>query len=155
MRFAVFFRNLNLGRLNCPTSTQFEAAFHEAGASDVTSFLTNGTLSFAVCNQRAAERVVTDACTTLASSCGMREAAFLRPMTILKQLIAADPFASVDRVAVYACCVTFVQPDAVWSADLPRATTRRDVEIIHGTPGAIFSVVRQNNQEPRQPECIC
>ena len=42
MKHAAFFRNLNLGRPNCPTRAQFEAAFVAAGAGFASSLLTNG-----------------------------------------------------------------------------------------------------------------
>ena len=37
MRFAAFFRNLNLGRPSCPTREQLESAFVEAGAGAAAS----------------------------------------------------------------------------------------------------------------------
>ncbi len=41
-----FFRNLNLGQRGSPTRAQLVAAFESAGAIDVTSVRTNGTVAF-------------------------------------------------------------------------------------------------------------
>jgi uncharacterized protein (DUF1697 family) len=46
VKYAAFFRNLNLGRKNCPSKAQLEQAFLDAGAREASSFLTNGTLVF-------------------------------------------------------------------------------------------------------------
>lgn len=46
MRWVAFFRNLNLGHPGSPTRAQLVAAFEQAGAHDVRSFQTNGTVIF-------------------------------------------------------------------------------------------------------------
>lgn len=46
MRWVAFFRNLNLGHPGSPTRPQLEAAFAQAGAGQVRSFQTNGTIVF-------------------------------------------------------------------------------------------------------------
>ena len=68
MRYAAFFRNLNLGRKNCPDRVQFEAAFTAGGASAASSFLTNGTLVFEVGAGRRVRKVLANACAVLHGS---------------------------------------------------------------------------------------
>jgi len=72
MKFAVFFRNLNLGRPNCPDRAQFEAASLMAGAETAASFLTNGTLVFSTTSLPKANRILKAACQSLQSGCPSR-----------------------------------------------------------------------------------
>jgi len=64
-----FFRNLNLGRPNCPTKVQFEEAFGAAAAVSASSFLTNGTLVFTTGASSESKRVFNGACEILRSTC--------------------------------------------------------------------------------------
>jgi uncharacterized protein (DUF1697 family) len=105
MKYAVFYRNLNLGRPRCPTRAQFEAAFLAAGAETAASFLTNGTLVFEARNKTLARKVLAQASQSMAAECGLREPAFLRSVEQLAGLVALDPFARVDRESVYEVCI--------------------------------------------------
>src|SRR6186713_2852904 len=112
MDFAVFFRNLNLGRTNCPTKLQLEAAFLDAGAGSAASFLTNGTLVYAAPSVDEARQVFDRAYALLKARCGLKEPAFVRTVDYLAALVDTDPFAAVDRASVYECCVSFLHaPD--------------------------------------------
>ena len=80
MDFAVFYRNLNLGRANAPTKDQLERAYLEAGAETAASFQVNGTIAFSVGGRRSPKRVVERAAQSLERECGLVEPGFLRPM---------------------------------------------------------------------------
>jgi uncharacterized protein (DUF1697 family) len=154
MRFATFFRNLNLGRPRCPTRQQLEAAFADAGASDAASFLTNGTIAFQASGVRAAAKIVRLACVSLARTCGLAEPAFLRQLADLQALVARDPFASVDREAVCDCYVTFLHADARVPRRLPRASPRGDVEVVAHTGTEVLCVAHRLGKSPGSPNAF-
>ena len=153
MRFAVFYRNLNLGRPNCPTRAQFEGAFLAAGAHAAASFLTNGTLVFEAGGVRAARSAVAKAGEAMARSCGLKEPAFLRPLSFLAQCVADEPFAAIDRTGVYGCYVTFVSPSARLAL-LPPASARGDVRVIGHTEGAVWCTAHLRGNSPGSPNAL-
>ena len=151
---AAFFRNLNLGRVNCPTRAQFETAFLEAGAESAESFLTNGTMVFATRTDAQSRKVLSAASKALHASCGLQEPAFLRRVDDLAAMVTTNPFQHVDPASVYACCVTFVHADAAVLAQAPRNSPRGDVELIHTQSGAVFSVSRLIGRSPGSPNAF-
>lgn len=154
MKHAVFFRNLNLGRANCPDRVQLESAFMSAGADTAASFLTNGTLVFSSKNQASARKVLARACRTLQAECGLREPAYLREVAHLGELVAGDPFTSVAPGSVYACCVSFLPAACTAPATWPRSSARGDVEILSITKTEVFSISRQIMKSPGSPNAF-
>jgi uncharacterized protein (DUF1697 family) len=142
MKHAAFFRNLNLGRPNCPTRAQFEIAFLEAGAESAHSFLTNGTMVFAARSEARSRQVLAAAEARLHTACGLKEPAFLRRVDALAALVAADPFAQVDRADVCDVYVTFLHADALPPAPAAWRSARGDVELVDVRAGAAFSLSR-------------
>jgi uncharacterized protein (DUF1697 family) len=151
MRFAAFFRNLNLGRPGKPTREQFVQAFEDAGAKDVRSFLTHGNVVFSAGGKRAAQSVLRDACQRLEQVCGLAEPAFLRSLDSLAKLVASDPFADGPDDDIYERCVSFVPAKAVSLLDLPMVTARRDVEIFAAGDAEFLSVSRKFTASPGSP----
>ena len=119
VKYAAFFRNLNLGRPNCPSKAQLEAAFISAGASAAASFLTNGTVVFTVKSEARAMKVLALARQILQAECGLREPAYIRSIDYLAGLVALDLFAAIERGDVYECCISFLHADSVMPAALP------------------------------------
>lgn len=154
MKHAAFFRNLNLGRANCPTRAQFEAAFLAAGAETASSFLTNGTLVFSATSKAKARKVLKLACQSMLAECGLREPAYVRPVDDLADLVAGQPFKSVAPGSVYACCVSFLPATYAAPAKWPRASARGDVEILAITDTEVFSVSRQIAKSPGSPNAF-
>ncbi len=154
MKHAAFFRNLNLGRANCPTRTQFEAAFMAAGADSAESFLVNGTMVFATRTDAWSRKVVAAACQALRLECGLAEPVFLRCVENLAEMVAADPFKRVDRDSVHECCVTFLHAGATMPPQAPRSSTRGDVELIHLRADAALSVSRRIGRSPGSPNAF-
>lgn len=154
MKYAAFFRNVNLGRPNCPTKAQLEAAFIAAGAGTAASFLTNGTIVFSVKSIAVARKVVAAACKALQAECGLREPAYVRSVDYLAELVALDPFAFVDRRDVYQCCASFLQSNKVALPAVPLASARRDVEILRFTDAEALSVSRQIGKSPGSPNAF-
>jgi uncharacterized protein (DUF1697 family) len=154
MKHAAFFRNLNLGRANCPTRAQFEAAFLSAGAKTASSFLTNGTLVFSAKSKTKASKILTLARRTLLAECGLKEPAYVRQVDDLAALIEHRPFKSVAPGSVYACCVSFLPETYAAPAKWPRSSARGDVEILHVTDTEVFSVSRQLGKSPGSPNAF-
>jgi uncharacterized protein (DUF1697 family) len=100
VKFAAFFRNLNLGRPPAPTRTVLEAAFTEAGAVNPCSFLTNGTVVFEAGTPAKAARVLKAVQAALRRD-GFDEPAALRDVDGLAALVASDPLAGVALDDVY------------------------------------------------------
>lgn len=149
-KYAVFFRNLNLGRPRCPNRSQFETAFAEAGGDAPSAFLTNGTLVFGARSEASARRIVTDARARLQETCGLTEPAFLRSLDALRALAACQPFAAIDPAGVYERCVSFLHPDARPPA-LPLESKRGDLRVLSCTPGEVFSVSLKLGKSPGSP----
>jgi uncharacterized protein (DUF1697 family) len=154
VKFAAFYRNLNLGRPPAPTRAQFEQAFRFAGAQDPRSFLTNGTLVFGATGPRKAEQVLSAACANLAAVTGLREPAFLRDLSYLAGLVARDPFAHIDRSIVYECCVTFLPARFAGKAERPQRNASGNVEVVAYTEAELLSVARKLGKSPGSPNAF-
>ena len=151
MKYAAFFRNLNLGRPNRPTRVQFEEAFAQAGAESATSFLTNGTMVFTVGPGARARKVLAGACQSLRAGCGLREPAFIRSVDYLAELVAQDPFAGVDPGSVHVRCVSLLHPDSAALPELPLESMRGDVRILQCTGTEALSVSLKIGNTPGSP----
>lgn len=76
VKFAVFFRNLNLGRPPAPTRAALEAAFAAAGAAHPCPFLTNSTVVFEAGTPAGAARILE------AAQAALRRAGFGEPAAL-------------------------------------------------------------------------
>ena len=154
MKYAVFFRNVNLGRPKSPSKTQLERAFLDADAVEAQSFLTNGTIVFTARPRSNPARILTAATEQLQSECGLVEPGFLRSLTYLRELIALDPFVSVDQSAVYSCCATFLHAKVSALPAVPLESKRKDVEVLRFTNGEAMSVCRKIGNTPGSPNAF-
>jgi uncharacterized protein (DUF1697 family) len=154
MNYAAFFRNLNLGRPNCPTRLQLERAFKVAGAQSAASFLTNGTVVFEVGAGRRARQVLAAARRELRACCGLVEPVFIRRVSDLAELVAQDPFAAVDPDSVYERCVSFLHPEVLLPAAVPAASRRGDVEVLCLTATEALCVSRKVGNTPGSPNAF-
>jgi uncharacterized protein (DUF1697 family) len=154
MKFAVFFRNLNLGRPPAPTRSVLEQSFLDAGAASAESFLTNGTLVFEASGARLAATVLGGACERLKQGSGFDEPAFLRRVDHLAKLVAREPFADVDPASVYERAITFLPPRFRVPADAPRANKKGDVQVLDYAGGEVFSVCHQFGRSPGSPNAF-
>jgi len=154
LKFAAFFRNLNLGRPPAPARTPFEEAFAAAGAEEPRSFLTNGSLVFSAKNRPTASRVLSAARRNLASVCGLQEPAFLREVEYLAGLVALDPFAYIDRSIVYGCYVTFLPENFAAIGERPATNGRGDVAAVQYTGTELLSCALQLGKSPGSPNAF-
>lgn len=154
MQHVAFFRNLNLGRTNCPTRVQLEQAFLDAGAHAAASFLTNGTLVFSTGPRANPEALLRKAAKQLHAVCGLVEPGFVRSVPYLADLVASAPFAAVDTSEVYECCVTFLHRDAELPEPLPLRSKRQDLELFHCTGGEVFCLSLKIGNTPGSPNAF-
>jgi len=154
MKYAAFFRNVNLGRPRSPTKVQLEEAFLEAGATDAQSFLTNGTLVFTVRPRANPSRILDTASKQLRIACGLKEPGYVRSVAYLRELVELDPFVSVDQSTVYLCCVTFLHASVPVPPVVPIESKRRDVEVISFTGGEAMCLSRKIGNTPGSPNAF-
>jgi uncharacterized protein (DUF1697 family) len=147
MRFAAFFRNLNLGRPGSPDRAQFVAAMEDAGAREVVSVLSHGNAAFSASSRMQAVRLMAAACGHLHEACGWNGAVHVRSFSHLARLIDAEPFAAAPADDVHERCVTFLRARVALPA-LPLASTRRDLEVFHASPTEAFSITRLVDGRP-------
>ena len=151
VKYTAFFRNTNLGRLNCPTKSQLEEAFSVAGGVRPSSFLTNGTVVFESKSLAGARSVLDRAQAALKIDCGLKEPAYLRSMSYLEMLVREDPFGSIDRHQVHELCISFLDCPEGDPSRLPKVSRRKDVELIHVSRTAILSVSHRIGKTPGSP----
>jgi uncharacterized protein (DUF1697 family) len=144
-KFAVFFRNVNLGQLNNPSRTQFESAFTAAGGMDASSFITTGNIVFPASSEAGARKVLLRAREILKSERGLEEPAFLRSLHYLAELVKTDPFTSMLSDDVYDYSITFMDTKGLDRLNMPLESTRGDLTIFRCTSGEAFSVSRMVN----------
>jgi uncharacterized protein (DUF1697 family) len=154
MRYAAFFRNLNLGRPRSPNRVQLEDAFRASGAATAASFLVNGTLVFTLEPGRRPREVAARACAAMSASCDLREPVFVRSVADLAELVARNPFAGVVAEGRDACCITFLGSHRAEPPPLPFATARRDVELHEFTGAEVLSVSRLVGKSPGSPNAV-
>jgi uncharacterized protein (DUF1697 family) len=150
VKFAAFFRNLNLGRPPAPSRTVLEAAFTEAGAANPCSFLTNGTVVFEAATPAKAARILKAAQATLRRD-GFNEPAALRDVAGLAALVAADPLAGVALDDVYAPCVTFLIGTPADGVSLPAANPKGDVRVVRCADGLVLALTYRRGSSPGDP----
>jgi uncharacterized protein (DUF1697 family) len=140
MQYVVFFRNVNLGHPNCPSSAQLENAFLEAGADKATSFQTNGTLVFS--SRRSAAKLTEAACAKLRKVCDLKEPAMFRSLTDVATLVASEPFSGIDPGSVCQMSATILVPIKHALPPVPLKSPRNDVEVFQFTKHIALSVTR-------------
>jgi uncharacterized protein (DUF1697 family) len=150
VKFAAFFRNLNLGRPPAPTRTVLEAAFTDAGAVDACSFLTNGTVVFEAGSPAKAARILTAAQATLRRD-GFDEPAALRDVAGLAALVDSDPLAGVEMDDVYAACATFLIGTPADGVSLPSTNAKGDVRVVSWHDGMLLSLTYKRGTSAGSP----
>ena len=154
VNYAAFFRNLNLGRPNCPNREQFEEAFVAAGSATASSFLTNGTIVFTAGSNSEAQRVLVNARELLLERCGLKEPGYIRGMEYLVKLVSLNPFGAVERLSVHECCASFLHPETGSLVHLPMESTRRDIKVLQITDSEVFSVSVRVGRTPGSPNAF-
>ena len=151
VKFAGFFRNVNLGQPKSPTRVQLESAFLQAGAGMAASVMSNGTLVFSAPDKPGALRVADRACETLRQVCGLREPVFVRNLGYLAALAGEDPFADFGAPAITERCISFFDIDAATHVELPLESKRKDCLVFRLGDGVALSITREINGKAGYP----
>jgi uncharacterized protein (DUF1697 family) len=154
MLHAAFFRNVNLGRPNCPTRAQLEAAFLDSGAASASSFLVNGTLVFACVQGQRPREVAARARGALSARCGLGEPVFVRSVESLAELVARRPFDGIRADGRDTCCVTFLASHRAALPAAPFATPRGEVEFLEVIDDGVLSVARLRGANIGSPNAV-
>ncbi len=154
MKFAAFFRNMNLGRVGSPTRLQLEQAFAEAGAAEASSFQVNGTLVFESSSVKAAQVILGAAAGTLSSRVGLQEPCCVRPLHALSRLPWAEVFAAVNPAEVHEFTVSFACGTLGSTLSLPQATERQDAVVLWVAQGNALSISRKIMSGPGSPNML-
>lgn len=137
---AVFYRSLNLGHPGSPTRDQLEGSLLAAGAQRVRSFQTNGTVLIEAADP---VRVVSIAAGTLAECAGYEDAAMVRSVASLREVLEADHFAGHSDERTYRETFTFFEGGRHPSWSLPWTNARDDVDVIHVGVGVAVGIIRK------------
>lgn len=144
----VFYRNLNLGHAGSPDREQLEGALSRGGASKAKSFQTNGTVLFQADDP---EGVVVEAATELLAAAAYDDAAIVRLVEDLEDLLALRVFEKHQSPRTYRETMTFFQggknPD--WS--LPWTNSKDDVDVLHVGDGVALSLIRKPRNSAGSP----
>jgi uncharacterized protein (DUF1697 family) len=153
VKFAAFFRNLNLGRPPAPTRAVLEAAFAQAGAVAPCSFLTNGTVVFDAGTPAKAARILKAAQATLRRD-GFDEPAALRDVDRLAALVASDPLAGVALDDVHVPCATFLIGAPAHDLPCPASNPKGDVRVVGCHDGMLLSLTYKLGSSPGNPNAF-
>lgn len=94
--------------------------------------------------------ILARAAPALARSSGYADAAFVRPLARLAEILARDPFRGATDAATYRCTFTFFEP-APFGAALPWTSARGDVDIIEADAGIALGVIRKRGATAGSP----
>lgn len=144
----VFYRNLNLGHAGSPNREQLEGALERGGALRVRSFQTNGTV---LLEAEAPERVVAAAASELGSLAGYDDAAIVRPLADLEELLALGVFEKHQSPRTYRETVTFFQGGTEPSWSMPWTNSKDDVDVLHIGDGIALSLIRKPRNSAGSP----
>lgn len=145
--YVAFFRNLNLGHTGSPNRAQLVEAFELAGAGQVRSFQTNGTVVFATDDPAHVLAVVAEGLRQVA---GYDDVAIIVSVQQLSELMATDPFAGFADEQTYRETLTFHSATALpWR--LPWTNARGDLDIVAAAPGVAFGITRKNGSTAGNP----
>lgn len=106
---------------------------------------------FTVGTEGRARKVFAGAREILLGTCGLKEPAYIRIVEYLAELVALDPFASVESGSVYECCASFLHPESSPFRQLPLESKRRDVQVLQFTDSEALSVSIKIGKTPGSP----
>ncbi|MEL7975813.1 DUF1697 domain-containing protein [Isoptericola sp. F-RaC21] len=139
----VLYRAMNLGHRGSPVRADLERALLDAGAAEVRSFQTNGTVLLDVGpSAGAAEVVARAAAPLLAERSGYAGAALVRPLGDLAEAVDGDPFALTRDERTYRETLTFVDGGEPLPVALPWTDPRDLLDLVAARPGVVLAVVR-------------
>jgi uncharacterized protein (DUF1697 family) len=144
----VLYRNLNLGHAGSPNRERLEGALERAGAVRVKSFQTNGTV---LIEAEDPEGVVAAAASELAAAAGYHDAAFVRSLADLEELLALGVFEKHQSPRTYRETVTFFRGGETPSWSTPWTNANDDVDVLLVGDGIALSLIRKPRNTAGSP----
>jgi uncharacterized protein (DUF1697 family) len=152
VKFAIFLRNVNLGRPGAPTRAQLEQAFADAGGIEPQSFQVNGTLVFSARSMAGAERVLRKALKLLQAECGLAEPGCVRSVEELAPFVESRAFKRYDPDEVYELCLSFAcDRSTPLAGELPLDNPTGDVRVLSLADGNALTVSWKLGASPGSP----
>ena len=148
--FVAFVRAVMIGREGLHRDVLL-GMFEQAGATDATSYISTGNVSFSVAPDRL-DDVVDRAEAELEALLGRSTPVFVRALDELVDQLDADPFAGEPFDAVYARLVTFLRTSVPPSLALPLTAPNGDWSVFAAGTAEVFSVTRAwPDRQPQDP----
>lgn len=123
--------------------------FERAGATEATSYISTGNVSFRADDAAAVSAAVE---ADLHELLGRETPLFVRSLDELQALLDSDPFATEPFDEVYARLVTFFGDEVPRSVELPVEATNGDWSVFAAGPRELFSVTRAwPDRQPNDP----
>jgi len=144
----VFYRNMNLGHPRSPDRATLEDALSAAGGRGVRSFQTNGTVLIEADDPLG---VVAEAAKALESAAGYTEAAMVRRLDLLVDVLDSDPFDGHEDSRTYRKTFTFFDGGRPLQLKLPWTNTRDDIDIVELREGLALSIIRRKKSSAGSP----
>lgn len=144
----VFYRSMNLGQPRSPDRAGLEAALGEAGARDVRSFQTNGTVLLRADDPVA---VVAAAAGPLAARWSYAGAGLVRPVALLADILRTDPFDGIRDARTYRETLTCYEGGEPLPVELPWTNAVDDLDLVAARDGVALGVVRRRGSGVGDP----
>ncbi|MFH8485305.1 DUF1697 domain-containing protein [Streptomyces longisporoflavus] len=146
--FVVFYRNMNLGHPGSPDRATLEEVLVAAGARTARSFQTNGTVLLDAGNPA---KVVSQAAGEFKTAAGYTDAAMVRSLDELAEVLEGKPFEGHKDSRTYRETFTFFDGDKPLDLQLPWTNRKDDVDIIALHDGLALSTIRKFKSSAGSP----
>ncbi|MDR2129003.1 MAG: DUF1697 domain-containing protein [Burkholderiaceae bacterium] len=135
----VFYRNMNFGHPGSPTRDSLLSILKDAGAEQVESVQTNGTV---LLKAMSPERVIGLAAPVLLSKFGYPDVAVIRSLSAVQSFLDRCQIEGITDPTVYRLVLTFFG-GAVMDVTLPWTNQKGDVDVLAVEGGMAFCIIRK------------
>ncbi len=146
MTYIAFLRGINVGG-HTVKMERLRAHFAELGLANVRTYIQSGNVFFET--EQTDRRTLTQTIEQhLHSVLGYDVPVFLRSIPELEQILAIDPFRSMDVTPDMRLCITFTADAIANDLALPLYSAKRDMAVVHTTDQEAFVVWYLINGRP-------
>jgi uncharacterized protein (DUF1697 family) len=147
--YIAFLRGINIGGHQVKMEL-LRDLFRELGFTSVGSYIQTGNVFFETTeNDRA--RLAHKIEQHLDAALGYAVPTFLRTIAEVEHAVQLDPFKGFEATPDTRFLITFIPQPLPDDFKLPLSSPKGDFEILHSTPGEVFSVMRLVNGRPSNP----
>lgn len=149
--YIAFLRGINIGGHRVKME-RLRELFSELGLTNVRSYIQTGNVFF----EKSADATNRAALTGeieqhLHRSLGYEVPVFLRTLVEVEHVLQLDPFAHIEPAPDIRLLITFIPQPLPATLKLPFVSPKQDYEILHATPGEVFSLLRIIDGRPSNP----